>query len=223
MSRNAPDVSAESVDVFPTKGTRLHHILDKISFKGGRGRITDLQFLLGETFPDEFGDLKYQTIKGWFGKNLPDTEKIDLIIDALIKNNYVFLWNISSVKYWWMTGVDYPFQTPLVKTEDSVNAIRTDPVLVAKVILASQNLRDIILETPFISAAVLDNSILTAKTILAVEEARITNNCSLSKEQRALINDRILGFCITNNFQPNSKQAIDAIDKILSLVIDGII
>ena len=113
-----------AVGHFKEPGERLNHILDKIEFKEGRGRSTKLQDYLSSVEPSEFGDLKYTTIKSWFGNNSPTMKKIDLIINALHKD-YGFNYNIEQIKSWWKVGGVYPFDELFSTNKPSVSEIQS--------------------------------------------------------------------------------------------------
>lgn len=95
---------------FSSRGERLSHILDKIGFKEGRGRVADFRTFLVSKKPDVFEDLKYTTVRAWFQDSAPPMVKVDVIIDALVEN-YQFHHglDLSLIKTWWKAGGYYPF------------------------------------------------------------------------------------------------------------------
>lgn len=97
---------------FYTTGERLNHILDKIGFKHGRGRVTEFHSYLKEYEVEVFNDLKYTTVRSWFQDHTPKMKKIDVIFIALQKN-YEFNHDISQIKTWWKLGGYYPFEEKL--------------------------------------------------------------------------------------------------------------
>jgi hypothetical protein len=97
-----------TTNIYRTPGDRLSHILDKIGFKQGRGRVSDFQNYLTTTSPKYFKHLKYTTVRAWFQDHAPPMRKIDTIVETL-QVNYKFLHDVSHIKTWWKAGGYYPF------------------------------------------------------------------------------------------------------------------
>ncbi|MFK5894386.1 MAG: hypothetical protein QM504_14280 [Pseudomonadota bacterium] len=96
---------------YETKGQRLAYILDVVGFWSGRGRMSEFHSFLIKNNPDKLQNLKYSTVKAWFGDNAPSMDKISLIIDS-INENYKFTHklDLNLVKNWWKIGGYFPFQ-----------------------------------------------------------------------------------------------------------------
>jgi hypothetical protein len=105
---------------FETPGARLNHLLTKIGFKEGRGRVADFHQYLIDTKPNDFADLKYTTVRSWFADHSPVMRKITVIIESL-KENYNFNYNQISLKTWWKVGGQYPFKSSVVEVEKTKN------------------------------------------------------------------------------------------------------
>lgn len=106
----------EEVEDFEMPGHRLTHLLKKIGFEEQRGLITDLYNFLRETRPEEFGDLTYGAVRGWFNVNAPPMRKIDAILDAL-KTQYPIEVDEKYLKTWWKVGGHNPFLPSLQQDE----------------------------------------------------------------------------------------------------------
>jgi hypothetical protein len=109
---------------YPTAGKRLSHILDKIGFKQGRGRITNFQNYLIETCPKDFKGLKYTTVRAWFQDHAPPMQKMDAIINAL-HAEYQIHHDVSHIKTWWKVGGFYPFTENVSEEHDSLDELKT--------------------------------------------------------------------------------------------------
>lgn len=107
---------ATEADDFEQPGDRLNHLLDKIGFKNGRGRVAEFHSYLCEKMPSVFSDLKYTAVRGWFNKAAPPMRKIDAAMQAL-QMDYQISYDISQIKTWWKLGGYYPF------TEESIGLI----------------------------------------------------------------------------------------------------
>jgi hypothetical protein len=103
------DIHTED-DEFCAPGGRLGHLLDRIGFKAGHGRINEFRAYLVAASPDVFSDLKYSTVRGWFQDSSPPMRKIDAIVAAL-QLQYKFPVGVPSshIKTWWKVGGAYPF------------------------------------------------------------------------------------------------------------------
>jgi hypothetical protein len=97
----------ESLD-FAAAGCRLSHILDKIGFREGRGRVTELHEHITSRCADPLTDLKYTTVRSWFNDHTPSMKKIEMIIDSL-SEDYPIEHDLSQIKAWWKVGGYYPF------------------------------------------------------------------------------------------------------------------
>lgn len=94
---------------FKKPGERLNHILDKINFKKGRGRVSEFQEYLTNQSPEWFSEIKYTTVRSWFSEHAPPMNKINAAIEALNKNNEI-PYDLSYIKTWWKVGGHYPFE-----------------------------------------------------------------------------------------------------------------
>lgn len=95
-------------------GNRLVHILDKIRFARGYGRISRFHQYLAETDPTNFGDVGYSTVKSWFRTHVPSMDRIDNVFAAL-ESRYSFPADPALVKTWWKIGGYYPFDAETEK------------------------------------------------------------------------------------------------------------
>lgn len=91
--------------VFETDGQRLTHILDKVGFRQGHGRMKELVSYLDISFPG----IKYTTVRSWFHDHSPPLAKIETILRALDKD-YPLNGEIKLVATWWKAGGHYPFE-----------------------------------------------------------------------------------------------------------------
>lgn len=106
---------------FESPGARFNYLLDRIGFKQGRGRATELQNFLIEHSPDLFNETttKYTTVRSWLLDATPSMRKIDAIVSALGKN-YTFHEDVSAVKTWWKVGGRYPVASPPIEAKASL-------------------------------------------------------------------------------------------------------
>ena len=90
---------------FNSTGERLSHILDELGFKSGRGRIPEFQKFLAGQQDSGFDDIKYSTVRSWFGTQSPPMKRVSTIIDLLLS---AFEFNhpvdTEQVKIWWKLG-----------------------------------------------------------------------------------------------------------------------
>ncbi|WP_020406832.1 hypothetical protein [Hahella ganghwensis] len=112
-----------NIEAFGTPGERLNHILDQIGFKQGRGRVTEFHSFLSETSPEAFSDLKYTTVRSWFGDHAPPMRKINAAIQSL-QTEFKFNHNISQIKTWWKVGGFYPFSVEHDESTPSVSELQ---------------------------------------------------------------------------------------------------
>lgn len=105
MTKN---VSLDAPEAFNSPGERLNHILDKVGFKGGHGRVAEFHLYLKETKCEDFGDLKYSTVRSWFDDHSPVMRKVNMVMEAIYKN-YPSNISITTLKTWWKVGGHYPF------------------------------------------------------------------------------------------------------------------
>lgn len=101
----------DEVQSFDSPGSRLSHLLDRIGFKEQRGKMQDFYQYLRHEDPENFGDLSYSTVRGWFSLYSPSIKKIAFILDAL-KLNYRIPCDEKHLKTWWKLGGIYPFYLP---------------------------------------------------------------------------------------------------------------
>lgn len=103
------DITKTSRDsLFEAAGGRLTHILDRLGFKSGRGRVTEFHSFLTASSPEDFSDLSYSTVKSWFQDSSPPMKKMDAVFRAL-QRDYPITCDLSLVKTWWKLGGIYPF------------------------------------------------------------------------------------------------------------------
>lgn len=101
----------DEVQSFDSPGSRLSHLLDRIGFKEQRGKMQGFYQYLRDKDPENFGDLSYSTVRGWFSLYSPSIKKIAFIVDAL-KQNYRIPCDEKHLKTWWKLGGIYPFYLP---------------------------------------------------------------------------------------------------------------
>jgi len=188
---------------YETKGERLSHILDMIGFKQGHGRITELHNHLLNKRLESLSELKYMTVKSWFGDSCPPMKKIKQIINAL-DEDYAFNKgiNLDQVMGWWKVGGYYPFsEVSDVKPADNesglVNTIKkVDSIFVGQVHL-------LIYQT----ASELNINLIT----------------EIKRNTLEHIFDKVVTYCQENKLEIDSPQLKDTIVNILRLAKDNLL
>lgn len=98
----------DQTDPYRQPGGRLAHILDRIGFFQGRGRMKLLHEILVSNDKYDFSDLKNTTVRAWFHQNAPSMRHINAILDIL-SGDYEFKDEIEHIAVWWKVGGHYPF------------------------------------------------------------------------------------------------------------------
>lgn len=107
-SKKMVTMEQDEVESFDSPGSRLSHLLKRIGFKEQRGKMQDFYQYLRDKDPENFGDLSYSTVRGWFSLYSPSMKKIGFIVDAL-KQTYRIPCDEKHLKTWWKLGGVYPF------------------------------------------------------------------------------------------------------------------
>jgi hypothetical protein len=115
----------EEVQSFDSPGSRLSHLLDRIGFKEQRGKMQDFYQYLRDKDPENFGDLSYSTVRGWFSLYSPSIKKIAFIVDAL-KQNYRIPCDEKHLKTWWKLGGIYPFYLPEAESAEELESLEPE-------------------------------------------------------------------------------------------------
>lgn len=115
----------EEVQSFDSPGSRLSHLLDRIGFKEQRGKMQDFYQYLRHEDPENFGDLSYSTVRGWFSLYSPSIKKIAFIVDAL-KQNYQIPCDEKHLKTWWKLGGIYPFYLPEAESTEELETLEPE-------------------------------------------------------------------------------------------------
>lgn len=115
----------EEVQSFDSPGSRLSHLLDWIGFKEQRGKMQDFYQYLRDKDPENFGDLSYSTVRGWFSLYSPSIKKIAFIVDAL-KQNYQIPCDEKHLKTWWKLGGIYPFYLPEAESTEELETLEPE-------------------------------------------------------------------------------------------------
>lgn len=115
----------EEVQSFDSPGSRLSHLLDRIGFKEQRGKMQDFYQYLRDKDPENFGDLSYSTVRGWFSLYSPSIKKIAFIVDAL-KQNYQIPCDEKHLKTWWKLGGIYPFYLSEAESAEELETLEPE-------------------------------------------------------------------------------------------------
>ncbi len=115
----------EKVQSFDSPGSRLSHLLDRVGFKEQRGKMQDFYQYLRDKDPENFGDLSYSTVRGWFSLYSPSIKKIAFIVDAL-KQNYQIPCDEKHLKTWWKLGGIYPFYLPEAESTEALETVEPE-------------------------------------------------------------------------------------------------
>ena len=89
-------------------GSRLAHILDRIGFFQGRGRMKLLHEILISNKNFDFSELKNTTVRAWFHQNAPSMRHINAILDIL-SDDFEFNYDVEHIAVWWKIGGYYPY------------------------------------------------------------------------------------------------------------------
>ena len=104
------DIQDTKKDRFTSPAERVSHILDKIEFKKGHGRVAELVRYLKDTNNDDFENLNYQTVHSWFMRNSPAMKKMIIVMETL-GVNYQLGCDERRLSQWWKIGGDDPFDS----------------------------------------------------------------------------------------------------------------
>ena len=103
-----------STKEFPTPGVRFNHILDRVGFPSGHGRVKELQLFLSKCETFGLKDIKYGSVRAWFHDNAPPMRKIQTVLKALV-SHYDGELDIEAAAVWWKMGGVYPFESGVKK------------------------------------------------------------------------------------------------------------
>lgn len=191
----------EAVSVsFDDAAKRLNHILDKIGLSRERGRGKALHELLQENY--QLSNLSYSSVRSWLQSSSqvrsPSIEHMGLIIEIL-SGKYRFSYD-EKILSWWKSGGDYPDTSLTTGTTGTTSNTKFD-----------------------MSGAIAKDPIFVSQIILKIEELRKKLGVTLDQDAYALINGRIVAFCLKNQYDSTSCEAQTTIDRMLLLHKDNLL
>lgn len=205
---SSTDNTIETSQSFSTTGKRLAHILDKVGFKRGRGRMQELHTLIKARRPDLFLDVSFNTIRSWFRDHAPHVQKIEAIVHIL-HEQYRFEHDLDLISAWWKLGGFYPFVNKPDGKPPTVPAHGQDQ--------AKSNA-----ESP-VDKFVSEDPVFISQIILLIDEMREQLDIALTTSQSAVISGRIIAFCTKNQLDIESEHLKEQISRMLHLAEDGLI